>query len=149
MNEAFFMEDGDTLNINWQQSRYDDPKQFALRIIVLYTYCGSLALLVAALYHFMMSVPFLSSLAGFGSNSLVVTILFLICVGIAPEVVKSLLIFSMWMGWVKTARLKLFLFEMLFLWEWLFRFIFIFVAIFSVPSNLKDSSNTLNSFFVK
>ena len=34
MNEAFFMEDGESENLkpSWQQSRYDDPKQFALRI---------------------------------------------------------------------------------------------------------------------
>jgi hypothetical protein len=123
--------------------RHDDPKQFALRIIVLFTYLSSLLILFVPLYHYMYRISFLNGLKAVGSNSDLVAIFFLIIVAICPEVVRSLILILMWFRFVFTARYKFFLFQVLFAWEWISRIVFVCIALFGVPTHLMNSGNNV------
>jgi hypothetical protein len=121
--------------------RRDNPKQFALRIIVLFTYMASLLILFIPLYHYMYRISFLNGLKAVGSNADLVAIFFLIIVAVCPEVVRSVILILMWFRFVVTSRYKFGLFQVLFAWEWISRIVFVCIALFGVPTHLKDSSN--------
>jgi hypothetical protein len=121
--------------------RRDNPKQFALRIIVLFTYMASLLILFIPLYHYMYRISFLNGLKAVGSNADLVAIFFLLIVAVCPEVVRSVILILMWFRFVVTSRYKFGLFQVLFAWEWISRIVFVCIALFGVPTHLKDSSN--------
>ena len=148
MSGAFFTKDEieDTSASSMMNFRRDDPKKFALRVIVLFTYMGSLVLLFIPLYHMMISNDYFNTLKDVGSNIQNVQIFFLIIVAVCPEVVRIVIISLMWYRYVQSARSKLLAFQILFAWEWISRIIFVCIALFGVPPHLQDSSNNVLKF---
>lgn len=145
MGGAFFSKEEveSTEEPNVFKLRRDDPKQFALRVIVLFTYLSSLLILFIPLYHMMISIDYLNALKEVGGNSHLVQIFFLIIVAICPEVVRSAIIFLMWVRYLVSARYKLIAFQILFAWEWISRIVFVCIALFGVPPHLVDSSKSI------
>jgi len=143
MNEAFVAKlDGKTPG--WRQTI--DPKQFGIQVTLIFTYVASLGLLLIALYNFMNANSLLMTFSSqVGSPSYVISIFFLLTVGILPEVVR-IIQFAVFSARDVEASTILFWTELLFMWNWLFRAVLIAVALFRVPEHLKEQSDAVMNF---
>jgi len=143
MNEAFVAKlEGKTPG--WRQTI--DPKQFGIQVTLIFTYVASLGLLLIALYNFMNANSLLMTFSSqVGSPSYVISIFFLLTVGILPEVVR-IIQFAVFSARDVEASTILFWTELLFMWNWLFRAVLIAVALFRVPEHLKEQSDAVMNF---
>jgi hypothetical protein len=142
MNEAFIVEMPRTKG--WRESI--DRKQFGTQVTLIFTYVASVGLLLIALYNFMNANSILEAMSkSVNSPAYAIEICFALLVGILPEVVRSIQL-GVFCSMDVSPKTILFWTEILFFWNWLMRVVMVIIALFAIPSHLKEQSDSVLNF---
>jgi len=139
-NQAF-IQNGLNPNIHTK----GDRAVYGVQVTAIMALIASLFCLANALYSFLRNYNFLTNMNFSDSHVVGYDIAFIITIGIAPELLRAIVAGLVSFQQYRSSTVLLF-FEFIFAWEWLFRFGLAIFVIMKIPSELKDSLQSLKSF---
>lgn len=139
-NQAF-IQNGLNPSVHAKGNKY----VYGVQVTAIMTFIASLLCLGNALYCFLRQYEFLDKLDLPNSSTKTIQICFLIFIGIAPEVLRTLLLIMVSLNQYSSLNILVFS-EVIFVWEYAARFAFASAVIWNIPNELKDAINDLRFF---